>query len=158
MYVVASFQFSDGLETAVAELENSGVEKREILVIPLDKRTENPNMFDTIYSSDGKSLVDFAAVLGCIFMLLGGVYGFLLPVGPIFGALIGLVGGFSSGFACDYFYTKRKHRALLHKTNLTEVFLLVQCTQEQEEKIKTILWNQFALGIATISPMPPKVL
>ncbi|PGT81151.1 MULTISPECIES: hypothetical protein [Bacillaceae] len=150
MYVVASFEFSDGLEIAVADLENEGIKKEEILVIPLDKRTENTRLFDSIYSSDGKSLVDFAAILGAIFMLIGGIYGFVLPIGPIFCALIGLVGGLLIGFLFDLLYTRHKTKNVLTKTNLTEVFVMVHCQDAQVDKVKKVLWDQFALGIATL--------
>jgi hypothetical protein len=150
MYVVASFQYSDGLETAVSDLESLGIEKKDILVMPLEKRTENTKMFDNMYNSDGKSLVDFAAILGTIFMLLGAIYGFVLEWGPIFCALIGLVGGLIIGFICDLIFTKAKQKSKLKKTNLTEVFLMVKCQNDQVEKIKKMLWDQFALGIATM--------
>ncbi|MFA9557468.1 hypothetical protein ACERII_09200 [Evansella sp. AB-rgal1] len=151
MYVVASFEYSDALETAVASLENIGIKNKDILVIPLDKRTESTKIFDSIHSSDGKSLTDFAAILGTIFMLLGGIYGFILPMGPIFGALIGLVFGLLFGFGCDYFYTKKKEKSMLIKDNLTEVFLMVKCSDSQVDKIRKMLWEQFALGVATLT-------
>lgn len=151
MYVVATYEFSDGLETAVAELENFGVNKKDILVLPLDKRAENTKIFDSLYNSDGKSLIDFAAILGTVFMLLGGIYGFVLTWGPIIWALIGLISGSLIGFIIDFSYTMKKQKSYLKITNLAEVIIMVKCEEYQVDKIKKMFWDQFALGMTTFT-------
>ncbi|MFZ3588831.1 hypothetical protein ACOI1C_06005 [Bacillus sp. DJP31] len=149
MYVIASFQYSVDLELAIAEIENIGIQKHEILVLPLDKRTEGNRLFDSMHHSDGKSFVELAAVLGTIFMLLGSIYGFVLKWGPIIWALIGLIFGSMLGFFIDYFYSKYKHEKVLTTENLTEVFLMIHCKDFQVDQVKKILWEQQALGLGT---------
>ena len=150
MYVVASFEYSDGLEIAIKELENLGIEKKKILVMPLDKRVENNKLFDSMSHSDGKSLIDFSAILGTILMLLGGIYGFLVKWGPIFTALIGLICGLIIGFIFDLIYSKAKQKRKINHSTRTEVFVMINCSNDQEDKIRNILWSQFAIGIATL--------
>jgi len=150
MYVIASFEHSGRLELAVAEIQQLGISKQSILVLPLDKRTEIPQTLDTIHYTDGKSFVDFSAILGAIFMLLGGIYGFVLKWGPVLWALIGLVGGLLAGYGADRWYNrkKRKSTAKTISSNQTDVVVLVKCKEYQTDKVKELLWNQSAIGIA----------
>lgn len=71
MHIIATFEYSISLELALSELENIGISKKKISAFPLDKRTEEGKLFDSMHQSDGISLFDLAAVLGSIFMLLG---------------------------------------------------------------------------------------
>ncbi|WP_078433686.1 hypothetical protein [Metabacillus halosaccharovorans] len=91
MYIIASFDYSPALEIAITELMEKDIPQSNILALPLDKQTEVPRLFDSIHYADGTSLVDVAGILGCIFMLLGSIYGFLLEWGPSFGDLLVLL-------------------------------------------------------------------
>lgn len=147
MYIIASFDYSLALEIAITELIEKDIPQHNILALPLDKKAEKPRLFDSIHYSDGTSLVDFAAILGCIFMLLGAIYGFLLEWGPIFWALIGLVTGLVSGFLIKWLFLKATYERNLSK-NKTEVFLLIYIKEESKiPNIKEVLWQHNALGL-----------
>ena len=85
MYIIASFEQSIFLELAISALEQRGIQKNQILAVPLDKRTEPRKLLDTIHRADGYSLFDVAAVLGTCGMLLGAIYGMVLNWGPYCG-------------------------------------------------------------------------
>lgn len=150
MYVVATFRYSKNIEMAVADLENMGLENKQLLVLPLDKSNSQTQFFDTIYKSDGQSYFDIGAILGMIFMLLGAIYGFVLKWGPILCALFGLVIGGILGFLIRFIYNKRTNPSKGKKeSNETEVVLIVNCGDNEEDKVKQILWGHVALGVAS---------
>lgn len=151
MYIVASFELGNHLELAISDIERLGIPKYKILAIPLDKRVEQARVFDSIHRSDGVSLLDLSAMLGTVFMLLGVIYGYVLAWGPILWGIIGLVIGLILGFLIKFIYMKSKGRKATSKKNRqTEVFLMIHCSQEQSERIKDILWEHNAFGIAYI--------
>ncbi|MBU8916039.1 hypothetical protein BGM25_08390 [Bacillus sp. FJAT-29953] len=151
MYIIASFDYSSSLEVALTELMENDISQSDILALPLDKRTEAPRLFDSMHYADGTSLVDIAGILGCIFMLLGSIYGFILEWGPIFWALIGLVFGLVSGFLIKWFYIKAKYKRKFN-TSKTEVFLMVYIKDKTKvEKAKEILWQHNAQGLTLFS-------
>jgi hypothetical protein len=150
MYIVASFEYSIQLEIVISEIERIGVTKDQILTIPLDKRVEEAKLFDSIHRSDGISLVDLAAIIGTVFMLLGVIYGYKLTIGPIFGGLLGLVTGLILGFCIDYKMTKDKKKNKANKEKQTELVLMINCSDDKVERIQDILWAHFAFGVGKI--------
>jgi hypothetical protein len=152
MYVIASFEQSFFLELAISALEQAGIKKDQILAVPLDKRMEPRRLFDSIQYADGFSLFDIAAVLGTCGMLLGAIYGMVLKWGPILWGIIGLVGGFVSGFLIKYAYVKKRNKGNTgpRRTINTEVFLLIRCHEEQGKIVEDILWDNIALGVAKL--------
>ncbi|MDC3414040.1 hypothetical protein [Terrihalobacillus insolitus] len=109
LHIVSSFEYSTKLELLLLKLEENGIPKKHIVAIPLDKKREQKKgLFDTIHHSDGVSVVDLGFILGMILMLLGVIYGYILPIGPIFLAFIGLLLGFGIGTFTKYLYLKRK--------------------------------------------------
>jgi hypothetical protein len=151
LYIIASFDYSPALEIAITELMEKDIPQGNILALPLDKQTEVPRLFDSIHYADGTSLVDVAGILGCIFMLLGSIYGFILEWGPIIWGLIGLVAGLVSGFFIKWLYIKNKYKRSLNKSK-TEVFLIVYTKEEAKvQNIKDILWQHNAQGLTVYS-------
>ena len=148
MHVVATFQHTIKLEIALAELENGGIPRADILVLPLDRRPEDPRLFDTMHRSDGVSLIELAAVLGMIGMLLGAIYGFVLAWGPIIWATIGLAAGALIGYGINVLRVRRAKRRAPAERDLTDLVLLVRCPPWQADKVQRILWDGNALGLA----------
>ncbi len=147
MYIIASFKYSEELEVAVTEIERLGIVKHNILVLPLEK--SYGRAIDSMNYSVGRRSFDLAAILGAIFMLLGSIYGFVLSWGPIIWASIGLVFGIFLGFLIDYYYSKYKGEKKLANEHFTEVFVMTLCKANQADQVKTILWEQQALGLCT---------
>ncbi|MCR8630245.1 hypothetical protein [Paenibacillus radicis (ex Xue et al. 2023)] len=155
MYIVASFEHSVSIEIALTELEQLGIQKADILALPLNVRTEKTKLFDNAHYSDGVSFVDLATILGSIFMLLGGIYGFVLKHGPVLWALIGLVIGGVLGFIIKLIVIKKKPTLdIFGRTRATEVFMMVKCSQEHDRRVKDIFWRNKALGIANYNEDP----
>lgn len=153
MHFIASFEYSVFLELALTELEKNGIAKENIQAFPLDKRLEHGKLFDTIHQSDGVSLFDLAAILGMIFMLLGCIYGYILPFGPVIWAFIGLIFGALLGFAIKYIRYKKKSADKINqkKEQASEVILIIKVDQDNTKTIEKILWNHFALGICKVN-------
>jgi len=145
MHVVASFEYSTELELAIQKLHEAGVNEENIIAIPLDKSVDKPQLFDTIHHSDGKSILDVGLIFGCIFMLLGSIYGFILQWGPVIWGLIGLIFGLTIGILLKLLIIKNEGKMTNKKC--TEVFLAVRCKESQLETIKSILFKHYALGI-----------
>lgn len=151
MYIIASFDYSPSLEVALTELMENEIPQSNIFALPLDKRAEAPRLFDSIHYADGTSLVDIAGILGCIFMLLGSIYGFILEWGPITWALIGLTSGLVVGFLIKWIYIKKTYKRNFSKSK-TEVFVMVYTKEEAKvQKIREILWQHNAHGLTVYS-------
>ena len=148
MHIISSFEHSAFLELALNTLQEKGIEKENIVAVPLQNRKEQPKLFDTIHRSDGESLLDLAAVLGTIFSVLGASFGFVLTWGPIIWGLLGLAVGAIIGFMIDYLLTKKRKKS---KTSLhTEVILIVSCKENEYETVKRILFENMALGVGEL--------
>ncbi|TDF97046.1 hypothetical protein [Paenibacillus piri] len=107
MYIVASFEHSVAVELALTELEKIGIPKSDLFALPLQVRNEKKRIFDSAHYADGVSFVDLATILGSAFMLVGGIYGFVLKLGPVLWALFGLVGGGVLGFLIKWIAIKK---------------------------------------------------
>lgn len=158
MYIVASYEHSASVEIALTELEQNGVKKSDILALPLQVRNKKTRLFDNAHYSDGVSFVDLATILGSIFMLLGGIYGFVLKLGPVLWALIGLVVGGVLGFLIKLIAIKKMPTIdLFGRIKATEVFLMVKCSEGNDELIKDILWKNKALGVNNYNESTPQI-
>lgn len=148
MYIVSSFEHSLLLEIAISELESMGIEKKNILAVPLAKIDEPKKILDTIHYSDGISLFDGASTLGLVFLVLGVIYGFVWKWGPILWGLIGLFTGAALGFILDFLIHRKNDKSLSNRP--MEVVLLINCANNQVEKIERILTEHSALGMAKL--------
>jgi hypothetical protein len=124
-----------------------GIDKEDILAVPMDTRGEERKLFDSIHQSDGLSLLDLPFILGSLFMLFGGIYGFILTWGPILWGLIGLALGLGLGFAIKLFIVKKFSSGRMNKNKASEVVLIIQCKEPQMEIVKDLLWANHALGV-----------
>lgn len=150
MYLVSTFEYSQFLEKAITGLQLNGVAKEKILAVPLDKRGEARRLFDTMHSSDGLSLIDLAAALGTIGMLLGAIYGFILAWGPIWWGLIGLFIGLGLGLAVKIITTRKYATNRSDGQKQAEVVLIIECQEQEAEMVRTVLWDNHALGVSKL--------
>lgn len=147
MQIFATFEHSLNIELVISELEQKGID--DLFAVPLDNRTEERKLFDTIHRSDGVSLSQTGLFLAVIFSTIGASRGFVLDWGPIYWGVIGAFFGFVLGFLFDLFVQKRvkkKQRVLRGKAS--EVIVIVQCEEKQKEQVEHILWDHLALGVA----------
>jgi hypothetical protein len=149
MHIISSFDHSIYLELAITSLIEAGIPKENIFSVPLDKRKEKPKAFDTIHRSDGISLFDTATALATALTVVGSSYGFILKGGPILWGVVGAVTGFAIGFVIDLLVKREKPNNKV-KGKSTEVFVIVNCNNQQASMIETILWTHLAFGVAVV--------
>jgi hypothetical protein len=150
MYIVSTFEHSNDLESAITAIQMKGIAKKDILAVPLDKRGESKMLFDTTHASDGLSLLDLPVVLGTILTLLGSIYGFVLPWGPILCGAIGFFVGFGIGLLVKI-VTMKKYNHRQKDKKASEVVLLIACSEGQMETVQEMLWANSALGVSKLS-------
>jgi hypothetical protein len=151
LQLFSTFESNTFLEMAISTLEKKGIKKENIFAVPLDNRTEDRMVFDSLHRSDGTSLVDIGMALATAFAVIGASIGFKLSWGPIYWGLISAFIGFVLGFAIRLFIElvlKKKRRVL--KGKHSEIILIIDCEETQSELIEDILWDHFALGIAKV--------
>lgn len=146
MYIVSTFDHSTYLELAITAIEMKGIKKENIMAVPMDKKGEERNLFDSMHSSDGLSLFDLPSILAVIFGIFGGIYGFILRWGPLIWGLIAICIGFTLGFIIKLIITKKYSDRQRDKRG-AEVVLIIQCIESQLEMVKDILWQHKALGV-----------
>jgi hypothetical protein len=83
MQVFSLFEHSPSIELVISKLEQEGVDKEKIFVVPIDESDESLRVFDSIHDSDGFSFVDKAMALATAFGVVGTSIGFKLQWGPI---------------------------------------------------------------------------
>lgn len=151
MQLFSTFEHTVNIEMAVDTLEKKGIRRESIFIVPLDNRTEDRKVFDSIHRSDGTSLIDVGAALATAFSVIGASVGFKLAWGPIYWGLIGAFVGFILGFAIRLFTEKviKKRRRLL-KGFHSELIVIVDCDESQGELVENILFSHYALGVAKV--------
>lgn len=151
MQLFSTFESTQYVEMAISTMEKKGIHKEQIFAVPLDNRTEERKLFDSLHRSDGISLIDIGVALATAFSVIGASIGFKLAWGPIYWGLIGAAAGFIVGFLIRLVIElgiKKKKRVLQGKHS--EIILIVECDESKAELIEEILWNHFALGVAKI--------
>ncbi|ASN06448.1 hypothetical protein [Virgibacillus necropolis] len=151
MQLYATFDHNIYFEMAISTLEKKGIKKENIYAVPLDNRTKERKLFDSIHRSDGTSLIDIGMALATAFSVIGISIGFELAWGPIYWGLISAFIGFVLGVAIRLFtelVIKKRKRVL--KGKHMEVILIVDCEEGQAEIVENILWEHFAAGVAKI--------
>ena len=138
------------IEITLRELEELGLTKEQILAVPLDQVNTDVTLIDSLHRSDGRSLVDLAAIFGIIFMLLGVIYGYIFYLGPVIWGLIGLVSGFLFGFILDYILTKFQTDKRKKNKDDADFILMINCPPEKKEKVESVFWNNLALGVGIV--------
>ncbi|ASK60755.1 hypothetical protein CFK37_00295 [Virgibacillus phasianinus] len=150
MQLFSTFDSNIFLEMAISTLEKRGINQENIYAVPLDNRTEDRKLFDTIHRSDGTSLIDIGFALATAFSVIGASIGFDLAWGPIYWGLISAFIGFVIGVAIRLFTEGvfKKRRRL--KGKHAEVILIIECEETKGELVEEILWDHMAIGVAKI--------
>lgn len=146
MHVISTFEHTKHLELAITAIQMKGIKKEKILAIPLDKRSEDRKLFDSIHSADGISMLDLSFVLAAFFGIFGSIYGFVLAWGPLFWGLAAIISGFLLGILIKLFTTKKSKNGQCKRT-CNEVVLIIECSDYQIEMVRDTLWAHYALGV-----------
>jgi hypothetical protein len=151
MQIFSTFESNAFLEMVIATLEKKGIKKENIYAVPLDNRTEEVKVFDSLHRSDGTSLIDIGMALATAFSVIGASIGFKLSWGPIYWGIISAFVGFVIGLSIRLYseLVLKKKKGLL-KGRHSEIILIIDCEELQAELVENILWNHFALGVAKV--------
>lgn len=119
-------------------------------------RVKDKKIVDTINRADGISLFDGTAACGTLFLVLGSIFGYIWTWGPIIWGLIGLITGSALGYILDRFFSRaiypknNQENVAANKQNgrISEVVLIIECTQEDAKMVEGILWENSAIGVS----------
>lgn len=137
--VIASFENTTYLELTLDELKQNGLSNEHVITFPLTERNK-PFTYADIIKGNSINLYHSSFVLGTIFSIFGVIYGFVLVGGPILWGLAFLFAGLGIGYLLDNIKIKKRKRSK------GEVVVIIQCKDEQLQKIKDILYNNFTNG------------
>jgi hypothetical protein len=151
MQVFSTFENTGYLEIAISYLEKNGISKGDIFAVPLDNRSGEKNLNDTIHHSDGISLMDLGAALATAFAVIGASIGFMLAWGPIYWGIIGASIGLLLGLGIKLFIYKVVKKGKRHsRGKQAEVILIIECDEKEAGMVQNILWEHYALGVAKV--------
>lgn len=152
MHIFATFDHNTYLELALAQIEEHGVARDQILAVPIKRRKPSVRLFDTIHSSDGFSLFDLSMPLATAFAVIGASYGFVLTWGPIIWGVIGAASGIvvGTGISLLRFLKRHGHEKRLNQKNVTEVIVIVHCSVQYADKVKDTLHDSLAYGVGEL--------
>lgn len=151
MQIYATFEHSTYIELAITHLQQVGI--TDIFAVPLDEINDHPQLFDTIHRSDGVSFINKGLALSVVFSTILASRGFLLDWGPIFWGLIGAAGGFLLGLAIDlslYKFKQKRKTVSGRKKICSEIIVIINCNDQQDNIVTDILVKNKALGLAKI--------
>ncbi|WML58813.1 hypothetical protein [Neobacillus sp. PS2-9] len=151
MQIFSTFETTGFLELAITTLEKKGIKKENIFAVPLDNRTEERKLFDSLHRSDGTTLIDIGMALATACSVITASIGFKLSWGPIYWGLIGAAGGFLIGLLIRLFIEKViKKRKRQLKGIHSEIILIIECEETQAEAVEGVLWDNFAIGVSKV--------
>jgi hypothetical protein len=150
MHIIATFEYSIELELAISGLEQKGIKGNKILAVPLNRRTQERKIFDTINQADGLGSFDVATAMGTVFMTLGTIYGFVWKGGPILWGLGGFIFGAIIGFMLDFYVGKGKEKKGKKNAVVPEVCLIVNCEEDRVDLVEDLLWDHYPLSMGRV--------
>lgn len=156
MLIMAIFEHSLELEQALLILEREGIERRGIMVVPMDS-DEQGDLSEEISTSWGQRAMGAGMATATASTVVGISQGFIREWGPLLWGLISAAGGFAAGW-CIY--------ALLHiarqdwgkrkaqKRHVAAV--VVRAGEEKLGVVREILWNHHALAVGNVDGQAPE--
>ena len=151
MNVIASMYYSVFLELALSNLEEEGISREDILAVPFEKSNNQRKIFDTMYYSDGTSLLDKGLAMAVMVAVPAASYGFIATWGPIIWGILGAIAGFLIGFLIDLGIWGKRKKKRNSKEPIPGVFIIVQCKNTpQAEMVKQIFWTHHALSVGKV--------
>lgn len=146
MLVIGIFPNDMGLVQALLDMENAGIGKDRLLVVPLDASpdgTKPAAYFNPIAGQSGvESGIAVATASAVVFISRG----FEMAWGPLVWGMIGAAGGFAAGYFLQRLYAARK-RSRLRTERASEMTVLVECEESERQQVLHALWTNKALSV-----------
>lgn len=161
MLIISTFEHTLQLEQALAVLEQRGIDKEGILVVPMDQYDQSPNQL-TIRAEDIKVRgFELGMAAATAFGVIGASIGFQLNWGPIAWGLIYAVIGLFLGFAAVYLHRIWKGGRPVSRTPRRpqpEVAVIVYCSEAYSDVVRDVLWQYRAISVGDAAePVPPRL-
>lgn len=151
MELVALFPYNANIEIIMNDLQKRGYTPNSAMIVPLRDPVATPPNISAI-GTGGSTNWDLAFVVGTIGMLLGSIYGFVFPGGPVLWALGALLFSFGAGACIDWLVRIRKHRQRRIRSALV---LWIRCEESEGTRLKAWLAEFGAEGIGEIGGAQP---
>ncbi|KIL38780.1 hypothetical protein SD70_24135 [Gordoniibacillus kamchatkensis] len=144
--LVVLFPYNANIEIVLDDLKRRGYTSNSAMTVPLHDPSESPPTIAAV-GTGGRSNWDIGFVLGTIGMLLGSIYGFVWPGGPVLWALAGLIFSFGAGVGLDWLLRIRKiHR----RRKRSGIVLWIRCDDAEAKRLQTWLADFGVDGIGVI--------
>lgn len=131
--VYGIFRPSLALELGLNQLKEKGFTGKRLVVVVLDPTAPGKQtLLDSMFRTDGMSLVDGIAMAATIGMVLGVIYGSLVTIGPVALGLIGMTAGGGVGYLLDRSIRGKSRKGKDSPSG--EIVVAVLCQNETEVK------------------------
>ncbi|WP_426451568.1 hypothetical protein ACP26L_05665 [Paenibacillus sp. S-38] len=148
MLLVSTFEYSLELEEALAVVEKMGVEKSDILSIPMKLYAPDPRQLTFRSEERNARAFEVGMALATAFGVVGASVGFVFTLGPILWGLFYAIVGFGIGFGGVAFLSHKKQKTARSPGRpKPEVVVIIQCRQTQSEEIQKVLWEYRAISV-----------
>lgn len=152
MLVIGIFPNDMGAAQALLDMENAGIGKDRLLVVPMDASAEEAKT-ESFNPIAGQSSVEagIAVATACAVVCIS--RGFVMAWGPIVWGMIGAFGGFAIGFSVHRLIMKRR-RKRTRADRSSELTVIVECEEPERQKVLDSLWNNNALCVGLRTEIP----
>lgn len=154
MLIVSTFEQTLQVEQALSVLERSGIDRKSILVVPLDPYKKNPNHLE-IRGEDIKAKgLEVGMVVATALSVIGASIGFKLKWGPIVWGLAYAFIGLFIGIGAVWIYRISKGERTFTrspKRPFPEIAVIVQCAEAMSTEVRQILWQYRAISVGDTS-------
>lgn len=160
MLIMATFDHSLELEKALLLLEREGIERRGIMVVPLDTPGQDLNVRSEPLPDWKQRAFEVGMALGTACSVVGICVGYVLVWGPLLWGLIAAISGFCTGYGV-YAVAHRKQWGTQVSGIRPEAAVIVRVEPDGAAMVRQVLWQHKALSMGIIpdqerqSPTPP---
>jgi len=146
MIIIGTYQHSIGLEQTLAVLEQYGISKSQILVVPMNSEPEHRFPFLKKSKNPYSNGVEVGVACATGLSVIGASLGFILPLGPILCGLIAAFLGFGIGFGIHQVLSIKSYGKPFSK-QCTEIIVIVQCKEEDSTHVQEMMWAYDAMTV-----------
>ncbi|PYI52516.1 hypothetical protein [Paenibacillus flagellatus] len=148
MLIIGTFEHSFELEQALAELEQTGIERRYMMVVPMDADPKESFVRTDVSGEQNRKPIEAGMACATACCVIGTSVGFRLAWGPLIWGLISTVIGFAAGFGT--FKAVQKSEGRKPPSRLPEVTIIVQCREELSNPVRRIMWRYRAMTVGRL--------
>lgn len=153
LIIIGTFEHSTELEILLGRLENKYIERKNIMVVPMDVDPENPYQMDSKKHDIYYKATEVGIACATASSIVGASVGFVLKWGPVFWGFITSAIGFALGFDI-YIIVKKLNNYRNIPDVLPEVTIMVQCQEYKAQVVIDEMWKYSALTVGKYNNKP----